>query len=97
MAEERNKMSLEHRFKKAAHFVAKSPANPDISNADKLETYSLYKQATVGDVQGSQPWAVQLEARAKWYRNQKPENKKKRCYIIVMIRDSGMPGTLSRE
>ena len=23
-------------------------------------------QATKGDVQGSQPWAVQLEARAKW-------------------------------
>lgn len=23
-------------------------------------------QATLGDVQGQQPWAVQLEARAKW-------------------------------
>jgi hypothetical protein len=23
-------------------------------------------QATVGDVEGSQPWAVQMEARAKW-------------------------------
>lgn len=32
----------------------------------KLLMYALYKQATVGDVEGSQPWAVQLEARAKW-------------------------------
>jgi diazepam-binding inhibitor (GABA receptor modulating acyl-CoA-binding protein) len=23
-------------------------------------------QATVGDVEGGQPWAVQMEARAKW-------------------------------
>ena len=25
-----------------------------------------FDQATVGDVEGSQPWAVQMEARAKW-------------------------------
>mmetsp|Transcript_109904 Transcript_109904/g.154095 ORF Transcript_109904/g.154095 Transcript_109904/m.154095 type:complete len:97 (+) Transcript_109904:37-327(+) len=56
----------EAQFKKAAHFVAKSPPKSGVSNEEKLETYALYKQATVGDVQGSQPWAVQLEARAKW-------------------------------
>lgn len=56
----------EQQFRKAAHFVAKSPPRADISNAEKLETYALYKQATVGDVEGGQPWAVQLEARAKW-------------------------------
>jgi diazepam-binding inhibitor (GABA receptor modulating acyl-CoA-binding protein) len=56
----------EQQFKKAAHFVAKSPPREGISNAEKLETYALYKQATTGDVQGGQPWAVQLEARAKW-------------------------------
>eukprot|EP00808_Paulinella_micropora_P019567 g60746.t1 len=38
----------------------------DVSQAQMLQLYALYKQATVGDVQGSQPWAVQLEARAKW-------------------------------
>lgn len=54
------------RFKKAAHFVAKSPPKDHVTNEEKLHAYSLYKQATVGDVQGSQPWAVQLEARAKW-------------------------------
>jgi acyl-CoA-binding protein len=31
-----------------------------------LQIYGLYKQATVGDNTGAQPWAVQVEARAKW-------------------------------
>eukprot|EP00729_Bicosta_minor_P010406 gene10406-5070_t len=37
----------------------------DKSNT-KLNMYGLYKQINVGDVEGSQPWAVQVEARAKW-------------------------------
>ena len=56
---------LETRFKKAAEFVRNSPPS-DSSNDEKLAVYALYKQATDGDVQGSQPWAVQPEARAKW-------------------------------
>ena len=36
------------------------------SNEVLLKLYALYKQATVGDVNIAQPWAVQLEARAKW-------------------------------
>ena len=36
------------------------------NNAQLLELYALYKQATVGDVNTAQPWAVQMEARAKW-------------------------------
>eukprot|EP00747_Dinoflagellata_sp_TGD_P162841 gnl/TRDRNA2_/TRDRNA2_180887_c0_seq1.p1 gnl/TRDRNA2_/TRDRNA2_180887_c0~~gnl/TRDRNA2_/TRDRNA2_180887_c0_seq1.p1 ORF type:complete len:111 (+),score=37.40 gnl/TRDRNA2_/TRDRNA2_180887_c0_seq1:31-333(+) len=31
-----------------------------------LQCYGLYKQATVGDVQGDQPWSVQVTARSKW-------------------------------
>ena len=31
-----------------------------------LEIYGLYKQATAGDNTTSQPWAIQLEAAAKW-------------------------------
>ena len=38
----------------------------DADTAVKLEYYALYKQATEGDVEGTQPWAVQFEARAKW-------------------------------
>lgn len=37
-----------------------------ISNDEKLALYGLYKQATVGDNTTGAPWAVQLEAKAKW-------------------------------
>ncbi len=37
-----------------------------ISNDEKLALYGLYKQGTTGDNTTAQPWAVQLEARAKW-------------------------------
>ena len=46
--------------------------NPDnkfsksVPNERKLKLYAAFKQAKSGDVTGSQPWAVQLEARAKW-------------------------------
>jgi diazepam-binding inhibitor (GABA receptor modulating acyl-CoA-binding protein) len=59
-------MSLEQRFKKAVHFVRTAPPRPNSSNEEKLKFYSYYKQATEGDVSIAQPWAVQLEARAKW-------------------------------
>jgi len=36
------------------------------TNDQLLQLYGLYKQATVGDVNIGQPWAVQMEARAKW-------------------------------
>ena len=53
-------------FEKAVNYVRTAPANPNASNDEKLKLYALFKQGTVGDVQGSQPWAVQFEARAKW-------------------------------
>ena len=31
------------------------------STEDKTRIYALYKQATLGDVQGSQPWVFELE------------------------------------
>lgn len=31
-----------------------------------LALYGIYKQATVGDNTTAQPWAIQVEARAKW-------------------------------
>jgi diazepam-binding inhibitor (GABA receptor modulating acyl-CoA-binding protein) len=37
-----------------------------ISNDEKLALYGLYKQATAGDNNTGAPWAVQLEAKAKW-------------------------------
>ena len=56
---------LETRFKKAAHYVRNSPPS-NAGNDEKLSIYALFKQGSEGDVQGTQPWAVQLEARAKW-------------------------------
>jgi acyl-CoA-binding protein len=57
---------LEKKFKKAVWLIRNGPPNPNANTARKLEFYSLFKQATVGDVEGTQPWAVQLEARTKW-------------------------------
>ncbi|PRP85004.1 hypothetical protein PROFUN_07292 [Planoprotostelium fungivorum] len=36
------------------------------TDGELLELYGLYKQATSGENTSSQPWAVQMEARAKW-------------------------------
>lgn len=55
---------LEQNFKYAAEMVKSLNEKPD--NNKLLQLYSLYKQTTVGNVNTSQPWAVQLEARAKW-------------------------------
>eukprot|EP00121_Abeoforma_whisleri_P006356 Awhi_evm1s5780 len=49
---------LENKFKKAVHLVRNGPPKAGASNTEKLKVYSLYKQATEGDVTGSQPWSV---------------------------------------
>ncbi|KAJ9455758.1 Acyl-CoA-binding protein [Diplonema papillatum] len=58
-------MSTQELFEKASYLVKHAPAK-ESTNEEKLKVYGLFKQATVGDVEGSQPWAVQVEARAKW-------------------------------
>ena len=57
---------LETTFKKAVFLVRALPQNPETSTETRLSYYKFFKQATVGDVQGKQPWAVQFENRAKW-------------------------------
>eukprot|EP00516_Mucochytrium_quahogii_P011496 CAMPEP_0203788494 /NCGR_PEP_ID=MMETSP0100_2-20121128/2880_1 /ASSEMBLY_ACC=CAM_ASM_000210 /TAXON_ID=96639 /ORGANISM=" , Strain NY0313808BC1" /LENGTH=97 /DNA_ID=CAMNT_0050691247 /DNA_START=772 /DNA_END=1065 /DNA_ORIENTATION=+ len=60
---------LQKQFEAAAERVktTKRPEGaPAPTNDMKLKLYSLFKQATAGDVTGSQPWKVQVEARAKW-------------------------------
>lgn len=57
--------SLEQRFTDAAEKIRTGPP-VKASNADRLAVYALYKQATVGDVEGEQPGFYKLEARAKW-------------------------------
>lgn len=36
------------------------------TDAEKLKFYALYKQATVGKCNASQPWAFNMIERAKW-------------------------------
>ena len=55
---------LEKEFKDIAKKVKDLKSRP--SNAELLVLYALYKQSTVGDCDIDQPWAVQVEARAKW-------------------------------
>jgi diazepam-binding inhibitor (GABA receptor modulating acyl-CoA-binding protein) len=40
--------------------------NKKPDNDTLLELYSLYKQATIGNINTAQPWTIQLEASAKW-------------------------------
>jgi len=51
-------------FEQAAADVRKLTKRP--TDEEALLIYGLYKQATVGDINISQPWAVQMEARSKW-------------------------------
>eukprot|EP00471_Norrisiella_sphaerica_P001321 CAMPEP_0184487034 /NCGR_PEP_ID=MMETSP0113_2-20130426/9033_1 /TAXON_ID=91329 /ORGANISM="Norrisiella sphaerica, Strain BC52" /LENGTH=93 /DNA_ID=CAMNT_0026869177 /DNA_START=99 /DNA_END=380 /DNA_ORIENTATION=+ len=55
-------------FEEAVKFIGDKEKKPKktVPNDRKLALYGLYKQATVGDVEGSQPWSIQMEARAKW-------------------------------
>ena len=57
---------LEKKFKKCVYLVRNGPKREGATTERKLAIYSHFKQATEGDVTGSQPWAVQLEARTKW-------------------------------
>ena len=44
----------------------KEPGIQSITNDEKLGLYGLYKQGTAGDCTDAEPWAVQMEKKAKW-------------------------------
>ncbi|XP_058248193.1 acyl-CoA-binding protein isoform X2 [Hemibagrus wyckioides] len=54
----------EEAFQKAAEEVKHLKAKP--SDAEMLEIYSLYKQATVGDVNTARPGMLDFTGKAKW-------------------------------
>ena len=56
----------EAEFTAATEYVRRMPANPEATNEVKLDFYGLFKQAKEGDNKTSQPWAIQVESRAKW-------------------------------
>ncbi|XP_048755150.1 acyl-CoA-binding protein-like [Ostrea edulis] len=51
-------------FQTAAEDVKKLKNSP--SDQDLLEVYSLFKQATVGDVNTARPGMLDLKGKAKW-------------------------------
>ena len=55
---------LQARFEAAVANSRELTERPD--NATLLKIYSLYKQATAGDVQGDKPGMADLVGRAKW-------------------------------
>lgn len=57
-------MATEQEFKKAAEEVKTLKSKP--SNETLLQLYSLYKQASDGDVTGSRPGILDLKGRAKF-------------------------------
>lgn len=57
-------MSLSDKFNAAATSVRNIKTRP--TDAELLELYALYKQATAGDCSTSEPNAADAEAKAKW-------------------------------
>ena len=56
--------SIDEKFKQAVENVKDLPKRPD--NETLLQLYGLYKQVTIGNINIAQPWAIQVEKRAKW-------------------------------
>lgn len=56
--------SIQEKFKSASQNVKTLKNKP--SNEVLLQLYGLYKQSTIGNINIPQPWAVQIEKRAKW-------------------------------
>ena len=57
-------MTLEAEFSQAQERGNKLSRRP--SDQQLLELYSLYKQATMGDVTGNRPGGFDFKGRAKW-------------------------------
>jgi acyl-CoA-binding protein len=57
-------VDLKTQFNQAAEDVKKLSSRPD--NQTLLELYSLFKQATDGDVSGSRPGMLDVKGRAKF-------------------------------
>jgi acyl-CoA-binding protein len=57
-------MELDAKFEDAAKRVQTLKSRP--SNDTLLELYALYKQGSVGDVQGKRPGMLDLKGRAKF-------------------------------
>lgn len=57
---------MEQQFTAIAIAMKQFPFDPVLSNSDKLQLYSLYKQATLGDNNQPPPSRMLLTAYQKW-------------------------------
>jgi diazepam-binding inhibitor (GABA receptor modulating acyl-CoA-binding protein) len=64
MPSEADSSSLRQQFEQSAERVKSLSFEP--SNQEKLQLYSLYKQANCGDNSGSRPGMFEPKGRAKW-------------------------------
>jgi hypothetical protein len=53
-------------FNQAVDAIQNSKADKPIANDVKLQLYALYKQATLGDIAGKKPGALDMVGRAKY-------------------------------
>lgn len=81
-------MSIDEDFKKASEDVQKLSKKPD--NKTLLQLYSLYKQATEGDITGDKPGAFDMVKRKKYEAWQKLQGIQKeqaqKAYIELVKR-----------
>ena len=79
---------LQAQFDQAAVDVKQLPKKPD--NNTLLKLYSLYKQATVGDVTGGRPGGFDLEGKLKYdaWAKQKGKAKEAAMQAYIALVDS---------
>ncbi|XP_040571941.1 acyl-CoA-binding domain-containing protein 7-like [Lepeophtheirus salmonis] len=58
-------MSLDERFQAAADEVS-TKMNNSLTTDEMKETYALFKQASVGDINVARPGMMDLKGKAKW-------------------------------
>jgi acyl-CoA-binding protein len=85
-------------FDAAIAYVRSLPKDGPVQldNATKLEFYGLFKQATEGDNTASQPWAIQVEKRAKWDAHESRKgmsaDEAKRLYVEKLVEVTAKAG-----
>lgn len=83
------------RFEAAVEFIRSAPTDSSrsISDAEKLQFYGLYKQATVGDCTTSAPWAVNIVKRKQWdaWHDQLGKTKEEAQDAYVQLLDAVYP------
>jgi len=81
-------MANSEEFESAQARVKKLPSTP--ASDELLELYSLYKQATQGDVQGSRPGMLDFKGRAKFdawtARRGTPPEAARQAYVELVAR-----------